>query len=401
MKKKNLLWIGMVAVMGLCISLAWIACQQVPNEDKSVSLSLDLNIPDAPAAPAPEVGPLAAAPGDPAYHVKITLTNPDETWYVYYYIPGVPVSLMVASGSGRVLNVEVYEVDNSYVYYEQVPAIHYITSEPVTLDLTGSSASVSVEVFQDFNTGYLYSGLPHRYVDPLYGNTTLPDSCPDPDYYYAWVNDAFFGLTFPTFQVNLFPEGPAPLYIDNLLRDRLYFIEIYNEYAGIYDDMAVFTGAGDSVGVPPLLFQGFNPDRSIVFSPTQIQGVNAGDSVQVNFHMRGGWGSISYTDYNYGYDSCGGYEIMPGVWKTYPIWRTVCVISIYAEDCDFMYAEGSMNVYTNLTPNCNHNLSCEPSLGEDNHNCPGDCYCMDGTCFPPWEDPVSCPDDCSIGPVAD
>lgn len=416
MKKKNILWFGMVAVLTLAISAAWIACQQVPNEDQNASLKLNLIIPGAhPAADAaaggemkittaPEVQPAGPGPSWPVYHVKVTLTNPDETFYIYNYVPGVPVSLMVASGSGRVIDVELYEVIAPFSS-DYVPAYHYITTNTVmerTLELSGTPVAVTLNMGTDSSTTYIYNSfLPHQV---LYGASTavpLDGSCPYPSY-YAWVNDASFGLTFPTFPVTLFDGSSPPnqqnLYIDNFLQNRPYYVEIYHYDAGIYDTMGLFTGATLGTDVGQLNFWGFNENPTMQFSPAQVSGVTPGDSLMVNVTMRGGWGSFTYLNYNYPDDSCGGLEYMPGQWKVFPIpQRTVCVINLYGYDCGGNYAYGHMNVYTKLPPSCNHNSYCDDYMGEDNKNCPYDCYCGDGVCFPPYEDSSNCSSDCRGG----
>ncbi len=407
MKMKNLLWIGMAAVMGVVISLAWVACRQMPNQDKSASLRLNINVPDQPGQPdGGEVGIQAAAPTY-IYHVKITLTNPDETFYVYNYVLGVPASLRVASGSGRVLNVELYEVDNPVIGSDYVPAYHYLISEPVTLNLTGAPTSVTVDVDSDPSPPVsLVSGLPHLVQEGTTTTIPLDPHCPF-NSYSAYINDAFFGLTFPRIQVGLFdgssPPNQTPLNIGNLLQDRFYFIEVRNDLAGIYAGFTVSTGDTTTVvSAPPLLFKGFNPNRSIVFSPNKITNVTPGDTVQVSFSIHGGWGSATpYSAYYIsGYDSCGGQEMSAGVWTTDSINRTVCVISLYAQDCDGSDAEGSMNVYTAMTPTCNKDGYCDPGSGEDNKNCPHDCFCGDHdifgspVCFPPYENADTCMTDC-------
>jgi hypothetical protein len=404
MKKKSITWIGLSLVMGVVMSIVWMACQEIPNDDHSIALTLNVNLPGAGPAAAgtgmktlesplvESAGHIIWPPASNTHHLRINISNPEESFYVYDYVSGTPMSLLVAAGSGRVVDVEAYMIPSGQASPDYISATHFLTGTSVglrTLDLSGEAVSVTIDLIFDNNSTGIDSGIvTHTYVN---GSSvmTLSNSCPDNTAYYANITDLDFGITFPSVPVTLFFGGSLdPKWmIDNLLKSRNYNIHVWHSEAQIYDNVGVTTGATAMLNmVRPLHFVGFNPNPFLVFNPSQISGLSPGSSLRVSVQMYGGWGYIEWASPGM-LDTCGGW------WDSfYQEWvvnflptRTVCMVELWAEDCNFNIAEGTMLMYTTLPGMCDGDTTCEPTLGEDNGNCPA-CNCGDWECFPPWED---------------
>lgn len=367
------------------------ACETIPDDDGG-KLEISLAMMTPPEA----TGEVAAQiPMVKMYHVKITLTNPNETFYAFNWTPPEPIALTVAASGQRVINVEVYGIyDTTSTNY--FPATLYSTAwMPVhmrTVDLSGEGASVSL--YADF---YPYSGDVGGGSEVLMsdGSTYIPlefyRACPPPDQFYAKVVDldwggfkmfpdvplSLWGGSYPTFQFNYLPAG------------HNFQFEVYHATAGTWTRAKTYIDQGLN---PVSLKLGGYANPWVTFTPDSLSAVRTQNS-EVNWELLGGWGSVGdrTTTPN---DTCYG----PWSWFDNPYNFTApdnypsCLIDTAFYDCRGTMVRKSMTVPINV---CNSDSFCDDWAAETNSNCSSDCYCGDGYCAND-ESYSNCPDDCPL-----
>ncbi|MFO8056361.1 MAG: hypothetical protein R6V10_03600 [bacterium] len=420
MRKYKAAWTGMAIVMTVALGLAWMACREIPNDEKvAVNISVDLQgVSEASlrnsglkqvVMPAAEMqgDKFIAPPDEESLHLRIVLTNPKEVFYVYNY-QGGGVTLLVTSGEDRVVNVEGYMVPNS-TYYEMFPASHMITTNPVserTIDLSGEPETVKVMVDYDLDTGYIYGGT----VEGLNTGNTVQElprlsemgECPV-NAYVANLADQDWGLVFPSVPVYVDYLEPS-FYIDNAPVGSNIGIHLWHYSAGFYKNLSVYTGSTTTY-TNSFVFQGFDPTVDLTFSPNPLEGVTAGFSEYVDIIPSGGYGTFEY-GYTTENDTCegniygGGGEVVPQATQAGPgpgsatyqfMVRDDCTISVIMYDCGGSTVSGSMQVDVNTY--CGDTY-CNGS--ETGDSCYEDCgECGDGVCNGP-EDSETCPEDCAF-----
>jgi len=407
-------WTGPAVLLAAVFMLAWTACRGVPNDgDKiPITISVDLaGIDEAwlekqrlkqtvmPAIQMPS-NKIIDTPEEEAIHLKITITGPEEVFYVWNF-NGSPVTITVGSGEGRAVEVEGYRVPET-VDYNEFPAEHLITLNPLqerTLDLSGQSEKVKVEVGTDPAAGVIVGGTAEGIQ---VGGTTRPlpvsPGCP-PEMYAVNISDKGWGIVFPSIPVDLdygsqhftvtAQAMAAPsFYVDYAPRQADLGIRLWHYTGGFYKEFRVFTG--DSVtSTGPFVFEVHDPHISVKFSPETLQGITVGSSPLVMFLPQGGMGAFVDGELT-GEDTCGGNLSTgymaentdsqalaqgPSVDYFYEFDGPAiddCTISVTMEDCGGGTVTASMEVDV-------------------------DTYCGDGYCNG-TEDGEGCPQDCDLVP---
>ncbi len=454
MKKHKTAWIGLTVVITVAVGLAWMACRDIPNEDNDkvpVEISVDLEGVDEDSLqesglkqvvmPAAEMqgGKFVQPPDQEAVHLKITITNPKEVFYVWNF-NGKPVTITVANGENRVVDVEGYNIMTETIS-EIFPASHMISVNPVserTIDLTGEAENVRVIVDYDLDTGYLYGGTIEG-IEVGGSVLTLPRDYGCPNYLgVANMADKDWGLVFPSVLVELYyPEGgyvlepvnrinpaamgPMPsFYMDNVPLGKNIGIHLWHFTAEFYKDLSVYTG-NTTTRTDPFVFQGFQPNVGMRFYDPRdmegsdfpqpltgpLQGLTVGYFYDIPIFAQGGFGTfvdgeITEEDTCEGSLSGGEMEMapnavnggyLPGVAVYYLNSEDDCTIGVELLDCSGDTVSGTLQVDMNVI--CGDE-TCS-SATEDAYNCYQDCgWCGDGICSGP-ETESTCFQDCGAG----
>jgi hypothetical protein len=328
-----------------------------------------------------------SVPPPPAdtWYLRITLTNPAETFMVYNYTPGNPVKLNVSSGTGRFLDVEAYMIYGPSTSpppdtYEFLRADHYDTITPATarnLDLTEPTKTVTIEL-GEASYGSVYGGVIHPYpftsgggslellgkpmaTIPFYDAPlpldcyTVTPFCPNMNLNLVNVTEASWGLTFATIPVYLWQGGPGTgsLHIGHMPLGQSFNLTAFNASSGIYANASVSMNQ-DAVPVD-LTFTGFTLP-TVAFWPSSLPQMNPYDTAEVQILLFGGWGgpASTYVGMN---DTCGGSTYSQtgpdGITRHYYSFMAYsgpsCVIHVIAYDCGCSYwgpnsGEGQMTV---------------------------------------------------------
>ena len=392
-------------VAAAALALFGAACETIPDDDAGkVEISLAMMTSPEKAA---EVFPQEPGHSGPIYHVKITLTNPNETFYAFNWTPPEPIILMVAASGKRVINAEVYEVYKS-LSPNYFPATLYssawMPAYQRTVDLAGEGASISL--FADYHPYYGNVGGGSE-VLMSDGNTYIPlefyRSCPPPDQFYTNLVDLDWGgfKIFPTVPLSLWGGSYPTFQFHYLPAGHKFQFEVYHATAGTWTRAKTYIDEGMN---PVNLKLGGYADPWVTFDPESISAVR-GEYYQVFWELLGGWGSVgertttpSDTCYGMGGPHLGGpIGITATIWDWFnnpyefsaPA-QSSCLIDVRFYDCRGTMVPKSMTVPITV---CNEDDNCEYWYGETNGNCPSDCFCGDGYCNPP-EDEMSCATDC-------
>jgi len=406
--KKNLLLALALTIGAAALALAGSGCETIPDESGGLSVSVDFAFPPGLEAGGEMGAAVIPPPKTLMYHVKITLTNPNETFYIFDYPVsgatavdpghGEAVSLMVAAGGTRTIDAEAYEVPPYPPSPNYFPASHFVT-DPLespesmrTIDMiAGTARSLTLTMIYDSNYGSIGGGAETLVFD---GSTYTPidfaRSCPPPDEFYADIVDLDWGgyKLFPTVPLDLQGGTYNNLKLNDLPQGHKFGLEVYHLTSGLHTHQQAYI---DVSPFPISLKLGGYAPPSLYIDPSKVN-MNYGDSATVSWEVLGGWGGTSYiTPYNGSADTCYG-SLFGGTYWFYAPSSENCTIDIQASDCRGTPAEGFAGV--KISPICGNGI-CEDFLGENNSNCPADCYCGDGNCLPPEND-VNCPSDCAF-----
>ena len=397
MKKHKTAWMGLALVMAVALGLAWMACRDIPNDEDKMTLEISVDLLGIDEAsfrdsdlkqvvmPASEMegSKLIEPPEESKLHLKIKLTNPKEVFYVWNY-NGKPVTITVASGTDRVIDVEGYlvygygggggELIGPVASYpsDMFPADHLMTVNPVserTLDLSGEATTVKVEVDYDPYTGYINGGTVEGLeVDGEVQPLPVDYDCP-PNMYMANLADRDWGLVFPSIALYMDTGGmyqvpyseqqsvdpdlmpSTSFYIDNVPLKKNIGIHVWHYFAGFNKTLGVYTGS-TVTKTDPFVFKGFQPNVvDVGFSPDTMDGVTTGYYKEVYIMANGRYGGYTI-DRNIENDTCGGFaygfyyggEMLPqasmpglsgmavGVYEFNPY--DDCTISVDVYSCD-------------------------------------------------------------------
>lgn len=339
MKKHKTAWMGLALVMAVALGLAWMACREIPNNDDKMTLEINVDLLGIDEAsfrdsnlkqvvmPATEMqgSKLIEPPEEDKLHLKIKITNPKEVFYVWNY-NGEPVTITVASGTDRVIDVEGYKIHGSggelvlqpavsySPYYNEFPASHLMTVNPVserTIDLSGEASTVKVTVDYDPYTGYIYGGTAEGLeVDGEVQPLPVDYDCP-PNTYMANLADRDWGLVFPSIALymdtgGMYPESfteqqsvdpdfmpSTSFFIDNVPLNKNIGIHVWHYFAGFNKTLGVYTGS-TVTRTDPFVFKGFQPNVTDVgFSPDPLDGVTTGYYQEVYIMANGRYGGYT------------------------------------------------------------------------------------------------------------
>lgn len=386
------------------------ACNEIPNDDDAAAASLVLNIPapegvtpakssgkgsevtrvstEGTASKAPFV--TVSTPTDDTWVLKITLTNPSETFYVENYSPGYPTTLTVAQGDGRVLDVQAYQLLGQSSSpppstANVLRAYHWYTITPLaerTLNLGSEPASVSIAIDMT-ETGYLYGMINDYYFtgdpaptqpQPPFGpRATMPPSgfmydaplplpgSMGPDYcpsdYYNYVNpiDTCFGIALPTVMLRMWPGGFGSAYLDNVPVGHNFTFDFFHSSTGLYSSASTSLPVpADGASMPSysevtLDYSGYT-DPTMAVSPSSVSVPPMSSTIIyilppghtcptgydcINTTHTGGWG-YPWTYFLGSSDACGGSVFHDTGYNLYAysvMTSSDCQAAIVAYDC--------------------------------------------------------------------
>jgi hypothetical protein len=422
--KKNLLLVLALTVGAAALALLGSGCETIPDESGGLSVSVDFAFPPGLEAGGEMGAAIIPPPKTLMYHVKITLTNPKETFYIFDYPVdemgyGAAVHLQVAAGGTRIIDAEAYEVPPYPPSPNYFPASHIVT-DPIessesmrTIDMTaGTTRSLTLDMIYDSNYGSIGGGADTLVFDGnTYGPIDFARSCPPPDEFYADIVDLDWGgyKLFPTVPLELQGGTYNNLKLYDLPQGHKFGLEVYHLTSGLHShvqanipvynltsSLSTHEQAYTSGGPFPISLKlgGYSPPY-VFIDPARVD-MNYGDSDSVYWEVLGGWGGTSFLPPTLGpADTCYG-SLFGDIYSFSAPSSPNCTINIQASDCREIPvpvpAEGFASVY--VSPVCGNDM-CEDFLGENNTNCPADCYCGDGNCLPP-EDDVNCSADCNV-----
>ena len=351
-------------VVGLALFLA--GCETIPD-DPSPSLRLKVSLPEPADSSVAGVNPtgLLPPPAFDVYHLRISLSNPAEVFYVYFYEPGTDIRLMVTPGQARVVDVEAWMVPGGLGVPTTFNNRNLITVTPLaqrTVDLIGESVTVNILLDDNPNLGEISADPPHIVV---VDGTSIPlpvsPSCPTPNYFYITVTDKKWGLPFPSVMAQLY-DGmtPARLSIAGLPLGRDYDINLRHDEGG---DLGTRAFSLDSSPLEVDLVMTEYIRSFITGSPEKpLVSLTPGEVVGVGLTIDAGLGSFGpFTVAGSslgGYDTCGGVISGSTYTFTVPDFVSSCLIHVAVMDCAGLLTEFSQSVTIAASPAsaCNDGL---------------------------------------------
>jgi hypothetical protein len=340
-------------IITILISLVFIfvlSCEEIPDKDLAGNLKLSIDIPDGALNTSGEKTVVTAAtdgdfesafvthpfPGSTTYHLRLHISNPDETHFVLNYNPGDWLTLSVFSGSDRVITVDAYEVSPMNLGVGMPPLSHFVTVTPLsdrTITLQGEPVDLKIQVGRNPDTGAI-SAAPPYLVETSSGSTlSLPMgvNCPTANRYFATIKDVEWDLAFPSFPVAFYAGSiPGAFSIPGLPIGQRFSITVFHLDTGIESKSVL--PISDTSNPIQLYFTNYK-SPSVTFAPEmELKGLIPGDSVDVVLGVDSGLGT--FTSAAVGpEDTCGG-NILGNLYNfAVPDYVSSCVINVIVDDC--------------------------------------------------------------------